>query len=331
MSGLRKAAVLMVLLGDDAASDVYRVLGPADVEKLTQAITEVNYIGPEVAESVLEEYLRLSITQDYLSQGGAEYATNLLIKAFGEHGAKELLDQVMRSQEARAGNLDSLQGADPQQLAKFLEGEHPQTVALILAHLGPKSASSLLLLLPEARRAEAIRRLAEMRQFPPEMAQKISMVLHKKLESLGEQSRRGYAGFEAVAELLNRIEPNTSKIILETIEQENAQIAISIRNLMFTFEDLLTVPEAGIRELLSQVDKKNLAMALKSASPGLKSHALKCLSSRAAAMLEEDMEVLGPVRARDVAAAQQTVVDLARRLEAEGKMILKAESEEYVV
>lgn len=331
MNGLRKAAILMVLLGDDVASSVYRTLGQSEVEKLTQAITELSYIDPETAEKVLEEYLRLSLTQDYLSQGGTEYATGLLIKAFGENGAKELLDQVMRSQEARAGNLDSLQAADPQQLAKFLESEHPQAIALTLAHLGPKAAASLLLLLPEMKRADAVKRLAQMRHFPPEMAQKVAMVLHRKLQSLGHQSRRGYAGFEAVADLLNRIEPTNSKLILESIEQDDPQLAISIRDLMFTFDDLVTVPEASIRELLSQADKKTLALALKNASQQLKSHILKCMSSRAAEMLTEDMEVLGPVRAREVVHAQQSIVELARKLETEGKMTLKSESEEFVV
>lgn len=332
VSGVKKAAILMVLLGDEAAAEIYRYLSKDEVQKLTEEITELPAISPEIAAAVLEEYYQLMVTQSYLAQGGTEYATRLLISAFGEKDAKELLDQVLESQEARAGNLDSLQQADPQQLAKFLQDEHPQTISVILAHLGVRSASSLLGLLPHKVAAEAVRRLAEMRQFSPEMAEKISMVLHRKFETIGEQSRRAYAGVKAVADILNRTDLGTSKMILETIEQQDPKLAIGIRNLMFTFEDLLDVPEISIREWLAQIDKKTLAMALKGASPELRNHIYKAMSTRAAEMLKEDMESLGAVRAREVNQAQQEAVVLARRLEAEGKITLKSESaDDYIV
>lgn len=332
ISGVKKAAILMVLLGDEAAAEVYRYLSKEEVQKLTEEISELPAINPEVAAAVLEEYYQLMVTQSYLAQGGTEYASRLLVSAFGEKDAKELLDQVLESQEARAGNLDSLQQADPQQLAKFLQDEHPQTISVILAHLGVRSASSLLGLLPQKVAAEAVRRLAEMRQFSPEMAEKISMVLHRKFETIGEQSRRAYAGVKAVADILNRSDLGTSKMILEMIEQQDPKLAISIRNLMFTFEDLLEVPEISIREWLAHIDKKTLAMALKGASPELRNHIYKVMSTRAAEMLKEDMESLGAVRAREVNQAQQEAVVLARRLEAEGKITLKAESaDDYIV
>src|SRR6185312_9982677 len=157
--------------------------------------------------------------------------------------------QVLEAQEARAGNLDSLQQADPPQLAKFLQDEHPQTIAVILAHLGVRAASSLLSLLPERVSADAVKRLAEMRQFSPELPEKISMVLHRKFDSLGEKSRRAYAGVKAVADILNRAELGTSKMVLETIEKSDPTLALGIRNLMFTFEDLISVPEPSLREL----------------------------------------------------------------------------------
>jgi flagellar motor switch protein FliG len=272
------------------------------------------------------------MTQDYLSQGGTEYATKLLVKAFGEEGAKALLDEVMRFQEATVANLDSLQKADPQRLAKFVEGEHPQTVALILAHLGAKQGAAVLMLLSEKTRAEAARRLAKMQQFSPEMVQKISIVLHKKLQALGEQRRRAYGGAQAVAEMLNRLEPSLGMSILESIESEDAKQAAEIRNMMFTFDDLISVPETGIRMLLGQLDKKTLAMALKGTADEIKNHVFKTMSSRAVEMMKEDIEALGPVRSRDVAAAQQEVVALARRLEADGKLSLKSEGEDaYIV
>jgi flagellar motor switch protein FliG len=328
---LHKAAILMVVLGEDAASAIYRQLPAEEVERITREIADLRSVDPETALAVLEEFDRLVLTGDYLAQGGREYANKLLVKAFGEDGAQDLLRQVSHAAEASASRLDSLRKADPAQLAKFIEGEHPQTIALILAHLDSKQASTLLLLLPIELRAEAIKRLAQLRQFSPEMAERVSVVLHKRLESLGEQSRRAYAGLRGVAELMNRLDVATGKNILEAIEKEDPKLALSIRNLMFTFEDLLTIPEAGIRELLAQMDKKTLATALRGASEELKNYIFKSMSSRAVEMLKEDMEVLGPVKSRDVNKAQVEAVAVARKLEAEGKLTLTAEGDdEYV-
>ncbi len=332
LTGVRKAAILLVALGEEAAAPVYRNLGEHELQLITQEIADVGQVSPEAAQHVLEEYQQLMLTQEYLAQGGVEYATRLLVKAFGEEGARNLLDQVSRAQEMSASKLDSLQKADPIQLAKFLENEHPQTIALILAHLDSRQASSLLMKLPEKARAEAVKRLAQLRQFSPEMAQKVSMVLHRKLQALGEQSRRAYAGFKGVADLMNRLEPATCKVILEEIERDDPKLSLSIRNLMFTFDDLQGVSEAGIRELLSHLDKKTLAMALKGAPEQLRNHIFKTMSSRAVEMMKEDMDVLGPVRAREVAKAQQECVAVARQLESQGKLVLKTEGEdEFVV
>src|SRR5258708_27714461 len=243
LAGVRKAAILLVLLGEETASQVYRNLPERDLEDLTQEIAELNYIDPQTALAVLQEYHRLTVTQDYVAVGGADYAKKLLVKSFGDEAAGHLLSQVSHSIERSAGKLDSLRKADPQQLAKFLEVEHPQTIALILAHLDPKQASVLLLKLPEAMRAETIKRMAQLRQFSPEIAQRISMSLHKRLQALGEQHRRAYAGLQGVADLLNRLDPVSSKQILESIEREDPNIALGIRNLMFTFKDLMGVPE----------------------------------------------------------------------------------------
>lgn len=332
LPGVRKAAILLVVLGEDAASRVYQNLPERDLEDLTQEIAELNYIDPQTALTVLQEYHRLTVTQDYVAVGGTDFAKKLLIKAFGEETARTLLSQISLAVERNATKLDSLRKADPQQLAKFLELEHPQTIALILAHLDPKQASILLLKLPETMRAETIKRMAQLRQFSPEIAQKISMSLHKRLQALGEQHRRAYAGLQGVADLLNRLDPVSSKQILEAIEAEDPNIALGIRNLMFTFQDLMGVPEAGIRELLGQLDKKTLAVALRGAPEELRTYIFKCMSTRAADMLKEDMEVLGPLRARDVMRAQQEAVQIARKLEAEGKISLGGEGDdEYVL
>ncbi len=332
VSGLRKAAVLMVLLGDKVASSVYRHLSQDEVEQLTREIAEMDVITHDLALQVLDEFNKLTVTQDYLAKGGVEYAQRLLVGAFGEQAAKDLLNQVLRTQEVSIKDLEAVQRADPVQLAKFLEGEHPQTVALLVAHLPAKSASALLKLLPESMRAEVVQRLAKLRQFSPEMVQRIISVLRKKIVALGTQNQLAYGGIEAVGDLLNRLDQRLSQAILATIEQQDAELALAIRNTMFTFDDFLVVPEVSIRELLGLIDKKTLAIALKGASPELKSHFTKTLSSRAAEMLTEDMEALGVLRARDVQQAQQEIVAVARKLEAEGKIVLKNEAEDaYIV
>jgi flagellar motor switch protein FliG len=321
-----------VLLGDDAASEVFRHLNMPEVQRLTQEIGELTAISSQMAAQVLQEYHRLSLTQDYLARGGQAYAQQLLVKAFGKEGASALLEQVLQAQEDNALDIDALQKADPEQLAKFVEGEHPQTVALLLAHLGARTSTSLLVLLPEKLRAEAVRRLAVMQQFSTEMVKRISVVLHKKLATVGEQSRRAYGGVSAVAEMLNSVDRRYSDEILTSIEQQDPKLSLAIRDLMFAFEDLSTIPETAIREVLGQADKKVLATALKGASEDLKNHFYKSMSSRAVEMLKEDIEALGPVRSSQVHQAQQEIVNLARKLEADGKITLKSSGEDaYVV
>ncbi len=330
-AGVRKAAILLVILGEDAASQIYRHLPPPEVERISQGIAGLRSVDAETVLQVLEEFDRLVTAGDYIAQGGKDYANKLLVKAFGEEGARELLHQISLTAEMTAGQLESLRKADPQQLAQFIEGEHPQTIALILAHLEAKQASNLLMRLPEELRSEAIKRLAQLRQFSPEMAQRVSLVLNKRLEALGEQSRRAYAGLRGVADVMNRLEITTAKTILEGIEKDDPKLALSIRNLMFTFEDLLTVPESGIRELLGQMDKKTLATALRGASEELKNYIFKSMSSRAVEMLKEDMDVLGPVKSKDIQKAQLEAVAAARKLESEGKLTLTPEGDDEFV
>jgi flagellar motor switch protein FliG len=325
---MRKAAILMITLGDELARSLYPHLAETELQRLTEEIANVRDVPPEAAIEILEEFYELVETQQYMVHGGIEYATKLLVDSLGKQRAEDLLNQVRRAQEATHSDLAMLQKVDPMQLSKFLEGEHPQTVALVLAHLDPKRASQVLQQLADGQRVDSVRRLAEMQQFSPEMAQKVALVLHRRLESLGDMGRRSYSGFKAVADLLNRLDSTAAKTILEHIESDNPKLAISIRNLMFTFEDLISVPANSIRELIGQVDKKLLASALKGANDELKAHLFKALSSRAVEMLQEDMEVMGPMRSRDVMQAQQEILGLARKLEAEGKLILMNDKED---
>ncbi len=324
--GARKAAILLVAVGEDLAKEVLRALPEPDVQRITEELADLRGITPELSGDVLEEFWELLETQNYMVHGGLDYASRLLIETFGKDRADDLLAMVRQSQEAEQGNLAKMQRSDPQQLGKLLDSEHPQTIALVLAHLDPRRASLVLDNLSEEHKVVSIQRLAEMRQFSPEMAQKVAHSLHRRLESMGDTARKSYSGFKAVADLLNRLNAEESKHILETIEDNQPELALNIRNLMFTFEDLITVPAATIREIVSGVDKRQLALALRGANEELRAQIFKAMSSRAVEMLKEDMEVLGPVRSREVAQAQQEILNLARRLEAEGKVILKLET-----
>ena len=326
LPGLRKAAILLVAVGEALAKEVLRALPEGDVQRLTEELADLRGVTPELSASVLEEFWELLETQNFMVHGGIDYASRLLVDTFGRERAEDLLALVKRSQEAAQGNLAKLQRTDPQQLGKLLDAEHPQTIALVLAHLDPRRASMVLDNLSEDHKVVSVRRLAEMRQFSPEMAQKVAYILHRRLENVGDTQRKSYSGFKAVADLLNRLNAEESKRILETIEEAQPELALNIRNLMFTFEDLVTVPPATIREIVSGVDKKQLALALRGANEELRAQIFKAMSSRAVEMLKEDMEVLGPVRSREVAQAQQEILNLARRLEAEGKVILKLET-----
>ena len=326
MSGVRKAAVLLVAVGEELAKEILRALPEVDVQRLTEELADLRGVTPEVTSEIMEEFWGLLETQNFMVHGGLDYASRLLVDTFGKQRADDLLMLVRRSQEAAQGNLAKLQRTDPQQLGKLLDTEHPQTIALVLAHLDPRRASLVLDNLSEEHKVVSVQRLAEMRQFSPEMAQKVAHILHRRLESVGDTARKSYSGFKAVADLLNRLNAEEAKKILETIEDGQPELALSIRNLMFTFEDLVTVPPATIREIVSGVDKRQLALALRGANDELRAQIFKAMSSRAVEMLKEDMEVLGPVRSREVAQAQQEILNLARRLEAEGKVILKLET-----
>jgi flagellar motor switch protein FliG len=326
MSGVRKAAILLVALGEETAKEILRSLTETDVQLLTEELAELRAVSPELSAQVIEEFWEVLETQSFLMHGGLDFANRLLMETFGKERAKDLMTMVRRSQEAAQGNLAKLQRTDPQQLGKLLDTEHPQTIALVLAHLDPRRASQVVDNLSEEHKVVSLQRLAEMRQFSPEMAQKVAQSLHRRLESMGDTQRQNYSGFKAVADLLNRLQADEAKHILEVVENSDPELALNIRNLMFTFDDLVTVPAATIREIVSGLDKRQLALALRGANEELRATVFKSMSSRAVEMLKEDMEVLGPVRAREVTQAQQEILNLARRLEAEGKVILKLET-----
>ncbi len=330
--GARKAAILLSVLNEADAVPILRSLPPSDLERVTDELANLPRIPAELALGVLEEYKQMMAAKGFTTAGGRELAVRLLVKALGESGAESMVQRLNRPNDSETLNLDSLQKTEPQQVARFLAGEHAQTKALLLGHLGPKQASALLMQLTSEDRIDCVKRMATMGQFSSDAAAKASQVINRRFGTAGKQTKRADTGIKNLAELLNQLEPPAAKEILETIETTEPALAMAIRDLMFTFENFLEVPEPDLRELINAIDKKTLTIALKSASEDLRTHIYKTMSSRAVELLKEDSEMMGPVRSKDVAKAQSEMIAIARKLESEGRMALRSQGEdEYVV
>jgi flagellar motor switch protein FliG len=331
LSGVRKAAILSLMLGDDASSLVFKHLSEEEIERIAKEVAGLGTIPREAGELVLEEFHQMTLAAGYVARGGVEYAQQLLLKSLSPEHARRIIDRVVRSFQSTAG-FTSLAKADPQQLSKFILGEQPQTIALILAHLDASHAAQLLSLLPETLRVDVLTRMANLDEISPDVVSRISSVIELRLKSLGTSSHESYGGVRAVAELLNRLDRTISQPVIEAIEGQNPDLAVSIRNLMFVFDDLMKVEDSALREIIQRADRKVLTVALKGTTEEMRNRFYQNMSKRAADMLREEMEVLGAIRLREVEKAQHEVVAIARKLEEEGLLTTGAASgEAYVV
>ena len=332
ISGLRKTAILLLMLGDEASSAILRELDTGEVDEISREIARVQALTPEEAEGVLEEFHHMVTAHDYVIKGGIDYARKLLVSAFGDDQAQRMLDRLMKSLGNEQLSFDALQKTDPQQLSKFIHSEHPQTIALILSHLNPSQAAALLSSLPKEMRGDVATRMGSLDQISPDIISKIANVIGLKLRALGEMSRESYGGVDAVAEMLNRLDSTATKDILEDMEAANPAMAENIRHLMFVFDDLLLLDVNSIKELLAKIDRKILTVALKGTGEKMKVHLLQAMSQRGADMMREDMDAMGPIKIKEVEAAQQQIIAVVRQLETEGVISLKgAAGEQYVV
>jgi flagellar motor switch protein FliG len=330
--GLRKAAMLLVVLGEQSSAELLQQLSEEDVQKVSREVARITAISGDQSEVVLQEFHHLATAGDYVARGGVDYARKLLMRAFNPDVAKRLLDRLTKALGSEAASFDAIQKADPQQLAKFIHNEHPQTIALVLYHLNSTQAAALLNSQPPGLRSDVAQRMASLDQISPEVILKIAGVIGQKLKTLGEFSRESYGGVRAVAEMLNRLDSASSREILTHIDQQDSTLAETIRHLMFVFEDLLLIDPLGLKEVLAKVDRKVLTVALKGTSEQLRTQILGSMSQRGADMLREDMEALGPVKIKDVEAAQQQIIAVVRQLESEGVLSLKGTvGEQYVV
>jgi len=316
-TGAQKAAVLMVSLGDEAAASIFKYLEEDEIQEISKEIALTKHVTPELADDVLEEFHTMTLAKSYITQGGIEFAKKLLIKSVGPELARKIIDRLTKALESSAG-FTSLERANPQQLSKFIQSEHPQTIALILAHLNATQAGELIASLPEDLRAEVCMRMANLQEISPEVVRRISLILEQKLEALGSFATEAYGGVRAVAELFNRMDRNTGRTVLEKIEADNPQLAGSIRDLMFVFDDILLIDDIGVVEILKRADKKVLTVALKGTSDELRNQFFRNMSSRAVEMMKEEMDFMGPIKLRDVEKAQHEIVEIVRQLEEEG-------------
>jgi flagellar motor switch protein FliG len=332
LAGIKKAAMLLILLGDKISGELVKQLSEEEVQLVSREVARLESISAEQAEALLEEFYQMNMAHEFVVRGGIDYAKKMLVSAFGPEVATRLIDRLAKAMGGNYENLDILQKADPQQLAKFIHNEHPQTIALVLSHLGASQAAALLVSLPSELRADVALRMANLDQISPEIVNKIASVIGQKLQAIGEFSRESYGGIRAVSEMFNRLDSGTSKEMLEVIEKHNPNLVETIRHLMFVFEDLLLIDVNQLKEIMARVDRKILTYALKGTSDQLKEHFFATMSGRATDMMKDDIEALGPVRIKEVETAQQQIIAIVRQLEAEGAITMKGTvGEQYVV
>ena len=325
LTGLRKAAILMVTLGADASASIMRQLSEQEIEELTVEISKIRELTPTTVEAVLEEFSQLAQARSYIIQGGVSYAREVLLKAVGNERTDEILDRLQVSLQPQL--FGAVRKTDPKHLSDFIRREEPQTIALILANLEAEMAAQVITHLPHEVRVDVVQRLATMEMTSPEVIKQIDQVLERRLATLFSQEVSIVGGAKAVAEILNRVDRSAEKQIFEGLEPANPQLAEEIRRLMFTFDDIARLDDRSMQRLLKEVDQKELARALKAAAEAVAQKIFANLSERAQTMLRQEIEYLGPVRLRDVEDAQGKIVRIVRALEEAGEIVVLGKQE----
>jgi flagellar motor switch protein FliG len=332
-SGATKAAMFLMGVGDQISADLLRKLDADEILRVSSEISALEAVAPQHMATVFREFETLTGSSRLFAKGGAGFARRLLVQALGAENAQKLLDAPPESPaKVRDGNssLQILQNTDPRQLGGFLRNENPQTIALVLSNLSAEAGAAVFQSLPPGTQAQAAVRMAALDRISPEVFRKITEAIGSKLKAVRQVSRSD--GMRSLAGLLNNVDGALSDKILADIEVENQTAATALRNLMFSFEDILTIDKKGMKALVGQLDSKILTLALKGAAGEIREHFTQCMSQRSAEMLAEDIEALGAVRIRDVQAAQQQVVSVVRQLQQQGVLsVSRGGQDEYVV
>ncbi len=320
LKGLQKAAVLLIALGPERSSQIFKHLKEDEIEELTLEIANTRSVTPQVKEQVINEFYEVCLAQQYIAEGGIGYARDLLEKALGAEKAMDVIGKLTASLQVKP--FEFVRKTDASQLINFIQDEHPQTIALILSYLSPNQAAMVMGALPPDRQADVARRIAVMDRTSPDVIKEVEKVLESKLASLVNQDYTIIGGVDAVVEILNTVDRTTERHIMETLEIEAPELAEEIRKKMFVFEDVLLLDDRAIQRVLRDVDNSDLALALKNTNEEVQNTIFNNVSKRLAVMIKEDMDFMGPVRMKDVEEAQQKIVNVIRKLEDAGEIVI---------
>lgn len=329
LSGRQKAAVFLVSLGSEISSEIFKHLKEDEIEQLTFEIARLENVDSDERDNVLQEFQELMMAQDFISSGGIDYARELLEKSLGTQKAVDIINRLTSSLQVRP--FDFIRRTDPAHLLNFIQQEHPQTIALILAYLEPQKASIILASLPNEIQSDVAKRIATMDRTNPEILREVERVLEKKLSTLSSEDYAASGGVESIVEILNLVDRSTEKTIIESLEEDDPELAEEIKKRMFVFEDIVLLDDRSIQKVLREVDTSELAKALKAVDSEVQDKIYRNMSKRASTLLKEDMEYMGPVRVRDVEEAQQKIVAIIRKLEEQGEIVVARAGEDELV
>ncbi|MCQ2911156.1 MAG: flagellar motor switch protein FliG [Clostridia bacterium] len=329
LTGKAKVAMLLIALGREKSTKVFKHLKEEEIEELTLEIASISSVTPEEKEEILSEFYNLCLAQDYIAEGGINYAQSLLEEAMGSDKANDLISKLTMSLQVKP--FEFARKADSAQLINFIQDEHPQTIALVLSYLRPQQAAQLLSALPKGKQTEVAKRIAQMDRTSPDIIREVEKVLESKVSTMMNQDYASVGGVDSIVEILNAVDRGTEKNILETLEVEDVNLADEIRNKMFVFEDIVKLDNRSIQRILRDVDNSTLAVALKGSSEQVKEIVLSNVSKRLAEMVVEEIQFMGPVRLRDVEEAQQKIVAVIRKLEDAKEIVLSRGGGDEVV
>jgi flagellar motor switch protein FliG len=328
-TGRQKAAIFLVTMGSDVSSEIFKHLREDEIEQLTFEIARLDKVEPDDKDKVLLEFQELMMAQEFISNGGIDYAREVLERALGTQKAIDIVNRLTSSLQVRP--FDFIRRTDPSHLLNFIQGEHPQTIALILAYLDPQKAASILSELRHEIQADVAKRIATMDRTSPDVLREVERVLERKLSTLASEDYTSAGGIDTVVEVLNNVDRGTEKIIIEALEEDDPELAEEIKKRMFVFEDIVLLDDRSIQKVLREVDTQDLAKALKGVDAEVQEKIFRNMSKRASSLLKEDMDFMGPVRLRDVEESQQKIVNIIRKLEESGDIVVARAGEEELV
>lgn len=329
LSGKEKAAVLLIALGPQNSAEIFKHLNEEEIEELTLEIANMRMVSPEEKQKVIEDFYQLCLAQEYISEGGINYAKDILERALGSDKAVDIISRLTSSLQVRP--FEFVRKADPNQLLNYIQNEHPQTIALILSYLSPSQSAHILASLPQEKQAEVTRRIAIMDSTSPEVVKEIERVLESKFSNIMGQDFTVTGGIQSVVDILNSVDRGTEKYIMEELDIKDAELSDEIRKRMFVFEDIVNLDNRSIQRIIREVDNSQWAIALKGAGEEVKETIFANMSKRLAEMIKEDIEFMGPIRLKDIEEAQQNIVNVIRRLEEEGEIITPRGGDEIIV